>query len=939
MKQAFYRWLFLLIFLIGCLLILPVQQWFSPRGDSSNNPMLDHTVSTQVYPLTGADSLIFNINSARFPIRLLTNASLPPEALHTSQVQHFDSSKGELKEADLSYMTELGGTAAQKKQGEFQWRYGIKLLLLDEQGKKLYQKTYHLKSGQKQHTHRLENRVLTGPLNFYPTDKVQVLDTRSVLFNPPKEISALADRLQVSLYQTDKALTEVAIRSYERLLLTDKQVTYRWQRLSLKQKDRLVEDNIYPTTFVSSDEKQRLLGFKQQPMGPMGVLGEDYQQKKMYVGTEVERIPRLLPEYRAPDLGPDHFKVFYITEPDTPFIWQGKPSPKHFTNMASTAGEGIEKSSHKAIEISAHWFGRSAEQQILLSSSIQTAPPVFQPGLLVLSSKDALALTANNIENGAVQAAEHSVKVYALSDSPQAQGPRYHIPRASEQFAPIRIDLWQASPKGLATETVQMSIHNEKGHVIQQVTLAVSDQPNLFDYIKAGTHYRLSERSRSFYLLPPEGVSLSFSSTAQVLINLSTRPLAMEKVTHVPEDYWIYQGNNRIPTWFRIKPENEAELGDRQQILVSQRRPPDRSKEEPVYWQSLLPAFQTAGRYLLMPKESDQEVESDRLTQPVKPSGLSHHFQLLPLNQERVLDLQHDYRQRFSPRLLILTENDQKHTVRLFIDNRLIAEVSPLQSIESISLPELSPGRYRVRLESSIFGERSSEERSSGERNPGVRGMISHSLPDDLSDQRFLKRWVTPVAKTSRIAMAGQDVTAPLVFNYDKSKVEELILLQVFSDKSAFTPRVKSLTSTGAEAELKKIELPIKVSIRPAPAFTELEQAIPNQAISGQSGSLSGQSNDLQRNRWGRSLEDWSHLEQTFYITAQPTSQGIDLASHSRNVVAGSPAYIRLGDDMPVGRYQIHISSQSQWPIYIQLLQKHIGERLNESSYATEAER
>lgn len=956
MKQAFYRWLFLLILLMGCLLFLPVQQWLSPIASSGAVPMLDHTVSTQVYPLAGAESLTFNLNSTRFPIRLLTNASLPFEALQVKQVQSFGSGKNGVKEAELSRAAEISGTTEQTAQGESQWRYAIKLLLLDEQGKTLYQKIYHLKSGQKQHTHRLENRVLTGPLNFYPTDKVQVLDTRSVLFNPPEEVRAVADRLQVSLYSTDKALTEVAIRSYERLILTEKQVAYRWQRLSLKQKDRLVEDNIYPTIFVSSNEKQRLLSFKQQPMGPIGVLGEDYQQKKMYVGTEVERIPRLLPEYRAPDLGPDHFKVFYITEPDTPFIWQGKVLPKHFTgteNTTSTTGERLERSSQELIKISAHWFGRSAEQQtMLLAPSGQTATTIFQPGLLVLSSKEALAFTANGIKDGAVQAAESSIKVYAVSNQTLGQGARYSISRAPEQVAPIRIDLWQLSTTELAIETVHMSVHDDKGHVIRRVALSVSDQINPFDYVKAEVDYRLSERSRAFYLLPPQGVSLSFSSTAQVLINLSTRPIPMDKVTHVPEDYWIYQEKNRIPTWFRIKPDNEAELVDKQQILVTQRRPPDRGGVEPVYWQSLLPASQTAGRYLLMPRSDrlsqsdkeaqlDQQFEPDRPAKPdhsVKPSGLARRFQLLPLNKDQTLDLRHDYRQRFSPSLLIFTENDQKHTVRLFIDNRLIAEVSPLQSIESVSLPELSPGRYRVRLESQI-----SEERRSGERNLGIRGMISHSLPDDLSDQGFLKRWVTPVSTASLTSATKQSVTTPLVFNYDKSKIEESILLQVFSNKSAFTQSIKGMTRTAGEAELENIELPIKVSIRPTPSSIDIDyasdKAVLDKTVLDKTGHLSGDAHALQRNRSDQPLEDWSHLEQAFYIAPQPESQGFDLASHSSDMVAGFPAYIRLGEDLPAGRYQIHISSQSQWPIYIQLLQKHYGERLNESSYATEAKR
>lgn len=1009
MKQAFYRVLFWLMLLAVGLWLLPIQQWFSFDESLGDNPMLDQARSSQVYPLTGVEQLTFNVNSARFPIRLLTNASLPLEALQEAQ-----TANSAIKPM-LSHQIQNGVNGLASSGGalnEVKWRYAIQLVLLDAKGDVLYEQVYHFRSGQKHHTYRLENRVLTGPLNFYPSEKLQVLDTRSVLLMPPKDVRALADRLQVTIHSTDDAISEVAIRSYEQLALTEKQVTYRWQRLSQKQKDRLVEDNIYPTTFVSAGEKQKLLAAKRQPMGPLGVLGEDYQQKKLYVGAETEQVPRLLAEYKVPDLGPEHVKAFYISEPDTPFTWQAWPG-NSADNLRSDTGIEHGSSgqiSQEQVEISARWFGNSTEQQtqILTAQPGQSSTNIFQPGLLILSSAQTLTFSTEIEENGPVQSAESLIRVYSvpsvlsaaekatatdtnIETGPQNQALQYSLPRSKGLAAPIRIDLWSVntySDNALPDNTglglsrsgsVQMRVHDQQGEVIQRVELVLNHQANHFDYIKAEPEQRLSERNRFFYLLPAEGARVSFSASEPVLVSVSTRPIQMERISHVPGDYLIYQERNRIPTWFRIKPDNEPELASLQQILVTQSRYPDENIEQPSYWQSLLPVeqstWQPVGRYLLMPRPYDQSIE---------PGNLASHFQELRVNQTYTLDLRHDYRRRFSPSLLLVSQAAKNATqgpmgrnkVRLWIDNRLVAEFAPLDNLETFRLPELTAGRYKIRLES---------------RDSKLTAMISHSFPgnsfpgnsypsnlsrDDLkagnhktsnlqldslsrdglnsSDlnpnyglKYWSKRWVSAVPFKSLAERSS--VGNVLRFNYEKTTVEaESLLLQVFSRQEAYAvnrTEVKRLSEELAEKQRPEVsnsvtpstnpdlmtagrELPISVNISP---ITTSGRIKPQKDYALKSHVTTG---DFQQ-----PLTEWSHLKHTFYISGRSDSRGFDLASHFPDIVAGYPAYIRLGEDLPIGHYQIEISTQAKQPVYVQLLQKHMGEKVNESSYATEAER
>jgi len=880
MKQTLYRMLFWLVIMLSVLFWLPVNNDSWQTDETSDNPLLEHTVSSQVYPLDRTRALTFNVNPAQFPVRVMTNASLDDQ-IFKQQLQH-------VQRVQLSVPGENLSDA-------LHWRYAVQLELIDDDDNLLFQQEYHFRSGQKLRTYHHDGQVLTGPLNLYASGDLQVLDTRIMLLNPPDNIKARAAQLKIRLKQADAPLSEVVVRSYEQLTLSEKQVTHRWQRLSQKQKDQLVADNIYNRHFVTAAEKQQLLSSKRQPMGPIGVLGEDYQQKKLYVGADSEAQPSLNGSGKAADLSVGQVKAFFIHQPQTKLFWQ----VQHWLDATRTDSVGITVQRYSRAQEPEHQVLRVTpgevqtqhfETGLVLFSSSQPLQFSIGEGLSDLPGLQTAAINAAKVPatDPAFSAAESHLKTYALGFR---TGPVFNLPRQDGQSAPLRIDLWQRLDQPYQSG-VEMQVFDRRGQQIDSLILPLSNGLNLYDQLSSKPGSALSERSRLFYHLPAEGYSVRFSGPESVMLNLSTRPYALPVVRYLPEDYRLSQAINDIPDWFRLRPVNEHQLEQQAHFLTLQRQPPEPA-HEPSHWQSLLPAGNSLGRYLLSPRRPDQLLD---------PGNLAANFNQLMLNRKQTLLFAHQYRRRFSPTLVLIRDPDtlrrsaKQGLTRLFIDDKLVTELTPLAAIESLRLPEMAAGRYQVRLESD---------------DPDLHGFLSHIQVQDRSQTFYLKRWVSALPEN-----------AALAFELDKTVQSEAaeisLLLQVFSRADAFQ-------QDASRGSIAAKGLPLEIQLQPVRADDESLRAFEQRRFRFKRGG-------------GVFSQQWSFRQMQFYSEAQPDNLSYDLAEQSADLKAGFPAYLHLGEDLPPGRYRIQISAKTSHPIYIQLLQKQTGVRTDERHYATEAE-
>lgn len=479
----------------------------------------------------------YTIPEGRNPVRIISNAGLPPEYRKRRFPQ------------------------------EQEWNYGIEYQVLDDKGGVLESRVYHHRTKLRLFNDRKRSREYNAA--FYLTPKIQPADTRIMLINLAGMAKPASIRFRLA--SADPVVRDVAIRVYVPELIPKYRLRPTWQRMSERQKTRLAQGNVYPNELLAEAEKQSIVSRMWIPTGPSGVSGQNYVSREIYVLTENEG-EEILPEGLPSGLIADalHRTVVPVPERGGRVILRFEPVSRDL------AKNGV---------ITVRWYGlgpaNRSTNSIPWNGKVANFDRVFAGGLLDISAPSPLTIRAFLMNGGnetEITPVPYNLRAYVIDAGMPLAFPVAHDRGTS---TPFRIDLRRVIAPGAKTPgplAVTYRIIDSGGRSLRTGSLSVPFVASPYDFV-AGEQPApvVSEPVPFHFLMPPGAAGIRLSAGEQVLAAAYNRPESLLREISVPEDYYrSYDSEERQPAWFPLyHPDHDQLLqANRTMLLGTQLRPP-----------------------------------------------------------------------------------------------------------------------------------------------------------------------------------------------------------------------------------------------------------------------------------------------------------------------------------------------------------------------------
>ncbi|MBC7963193.1 MAG: hypothetical protein H7Y05_09645 [Steroidobacteraceae bacterium] len=479
----------------------------------------------------------YTIQEGRNPLRILSNAGLPPEY----RKRRFPP--------------------------EQEWNYGIEYQILDSGGAVLASRIYHHRT--KLRLFQDKNRKREYNASFYLTPKVQPADARIMLINLTGLVKPAAIRFRLA--SADADLRDVSIRLYTPELTPDYRLRPTWQRMNDRQKSRLADGNVYPKELLAEQEKQNIVARIWNPLGPAGVRGRNYVSREIYVLVENEG-EEMLTEGLPAGLFADafHRSIVPVPEKGGRLILRFEPAfrdqLKKGTITIRWYGLGpTNRSTHNV-----HWNGSPA-------SFIKS----FSGGILEISAPSPLVTRAFLTEGGQeteITPIPYQLRAYVFDGSAPLQFPVEHN---RDTATPFRIDLRRIIQPGVKTPgplAVSYQILDSSGAAIRTGNLTLPFVASPYETVTGEQPAPVISEPVSFhFLMPATAKGIRLAAGSQVLAVAYNRPESLPREISVPEDYYrSYDNEQHHPAWFPLyHPDHDRLLMTKRTILLTaQIRPP-----------------------------------------------------------------------------------------------------------------------------------------------------------------------------------------------------------------------------------------------------------------------------------------------------------------------------------------------------------------------------
>ncbi len=646
------------------------------------------------------------------------------------------------------------------------WAYALEYQLLNEQGELIEQRVYHHRSRLTQYRDTSKSDTAFNRY-FYLDPEVTPINVASLTIKTIGNKPPL--RLRLRLNQTAPGITDVAVRVYQPNPVASDRQGIAWARLSAVQKARVARSILYEPEQLRAHEISSLLDNRYSPIGPIGVLGEDYQNRILYALTLDDNEERV--EHNNAGILPTGIYADQWLRGVMP-IPQGGATVS--LNIIPT------QASATAQTLTLRWYGQGPHQrsteQITVSAKGLELTRQFEGGLVEFIAQQPIVIQPQRLDNDAqdiLRTGQYYLRGYT-SGQHQLE---YRIDHSDTRSTPFRVDL-RAAPQfpGAAAQMpnqaqyVSYSLIDDQGNTIKQGQLSIAAEHSRYDRFSGNQgELKISEASRYFFALPAHIASVRFSSTQPALITAYSRPAGMPRKQRLPEDrYAMTSPNARIPAWFLLKPEQRSQLiaHAHSQLLIIQTRPP---KDNPLLlaglydWQNFEPQGPWLGRFILQPRDAKASVRDEARGSVFRPlkTGQRQRVDLLSLAGI----------QEVKPRLIFIREQDTAFNVEVLLDGQPLLNQDMAGRLGEIILPPIAAGRHQLQINSNAQG----------------RWLINYA---GSSGESYLKRLAY------RLPPEG------LSFDYDKTDAEAVLSGQLFlphgqTQRSLVQVRIEQFKPTG----------------------------------------------------------------------------------------------------------------------------------------------
>lgn len=573
--------------------------------------------------------------------------------------------------------------------------FALDYRLLDDDGRELAQRTYHLRTRMTWYRDEASGDLRTA--GSYTTSALLPLDSQ--IFTIDLREFPQARRIRIGVVAPAATLVDVGIRCYQREAVPAYRLEHQWQRMNRKQRERLARGNLFGAEVLRKRERDHLLRNAWQPSAPNGIAGAAYEPRVLYT-REDNPDPLPVGTSIAAGFGVDATRVGTVPLPATgarlrlTWEWQGRVP-------------------HGAVA-TIDWYGLRAEAprrtEVPIDGSISRLEAHFDPGLLELSAPFAAAVRVEHLDGDAIRDFTPTplvVKTYELAAD---TGLTYTITHAGGQVSPFRFDL--RARLGHAAEAVtidgSLDLLDAGGRLLGSHPLHGTRPPSRYDRLADPAEWLVSEPLSGYLLLGRDVAAVRLRPAAgaarPLLANAYTRPADLVRVTRIPED--ALPGRDptaRLPTWFGLQPPAAGRpAGPRLRLVETQPRPAverlARATEiasGEYEWVDFRPETTPPGRELLTLREPDAVPRA--LQAPVS-------YRALTPQATHLLEFTANGQDTVSPSLLWIRPRATPLSLTLTLDGQpLMVPVAGTRG--SQALPALSPGRHAITLSTAEAGD------------------------------------------------------------------------------------------------------------------------------------------------------------------------------------------------------------------------------------------
>ncbi len=587
----------------------------------------------------------------------------------------------------------------------------------------------HLETGQTKPTYRLTDL------------STRISDGRSLEFSIPVTGKK---SLEIRLVSKDMNINEVVFRSYYRESSTLRDSQRRWARLSQRDQDRLARFHPLGRQYISEDEVRNVLSNRNQVIAPSGVAGKDFLQRTLWA-------------YQFPDL----------------LINEMNDSQARESNLGGGLRQSLRVVKATELEIS---YAVSDAPSALLTSLYRQSDGASSP--VELGSVSGEGRIRKHLEPGDyIFDADRPIRfdVQHSDDTQSAELRRRFYPigttdlyyRLSKSAIPqsIKLDV-VAQPN--ADLSVGYEFRSESGGVLTGGTIEHQEPEDQFttryqaEFTGDATNHRVSSRSEHVVSVPVDAVQLMvFSRRGEGLVRISNSLDSLTTKVAISGEAVQY-----FSRWFELTPTSAIKP-------VSSLQQPILSEKERSVW------LVSYDRFVFAPNaeapqvhrlDTDQSRPFFELLEPVevRPSLSPRAITYLPIdvNQDIDIDLK-TARRGDNTRVLrafYKNEDNKVRSIDLVLNGQRYS-YPLLSKAGMITLPPLSDGRHRLRIEASIELEIYLNHRTAEAILDGALGFKQRRFFKPQGSSKFAVGSVYRQKQTLQILVAGTHFSTP--FNLD----------------------------------------------------------------------------------------------------------------------------------------------------------------------------
>ena len=566
---------------------------------------------------------------------------------------------------------------------------------------------------------------------FYNHDRSAPSLDQALYLTPSDQPQARTLRFRV--LAKDAGIDEIGVRSYIQFHRDPQDIEVAWQRMSLVQREAISNGSVYPSFLLSDYERRNLLSAYWKPVGPIGVLDEDYRIETLY-----------LRENTAPTLPLQSIVADGLFASD--HHWLTFKLPSSFARYRLQWHSIHQQTSSTPSSMQLRW------QNVLLTTDNLWQAPVTENQW------------QGELAEGLLQVMPNSsaiLKLYQWQDqqwrdiTPEKLRSRAYIcnNQASLYFALApgqKIQSLKVSAKGY-TRSDQINASQPGSVIIKTLTKNGSDlvtdtlflpqTPNPYQHFNDASliNSQVFETVHRYIDTPNNSHSLRIQCNTPTLISVSTRPLTHPIRRQLPRDrnYW-HAYPDREPAWFTLQPKNAQQLITNQQYhsLLWYLSPIENSailSSGQFSWQALNNLDTNAlEKQLFSNHPSEQSTRMEARSVSYTPIMKGKKVQLAGKSQQRLL----------RPSAVYLRNKSTPQAIQVWLDNKPILNTTIAGTSGKIRLPNIKAGSHNIEIRSKgpainwYINNTQQSQRSHLLRSAYPLKSVTHSKSTGASDKK-----------------------------------------------------------------------------------------------------------------------------------------------------------------------------------------------------------